>query len=180
MRPMYDVTNTGPTGSAAGDRYEFQDVLPGKYNFMAVVSEYRDGAAGRPRPLFAMQQQIEVGAKDLDLAVELTALPEIAGTVTFDAGCAPVPLRITMFNYPWGQSPDTMTGPDGGFTISAKYPGRVELYQVLPAADGDAPVRLLSARLGDRDVLRGGFEYPPAKAGPLSLTVSCPATRRLP
>jgi hypothetical protein len=175
------VANTGPTGSpTTEDRYEFQNVPPGKYTLFGVVSEYHDGLGKRPKPIFAIKRQVEIGTRDAILDIELVSLPEISGTVIFAEGCAPIPLRLSFVNWPWGDSPDTITGSNGEFVIAPIFPGTVQLYRVLPVSSDDAVPVLRSARLGDRDVLRDGFDYPPAKQESLQLMVSCRATGRLP
>ena len=181
LRPEHDVTNTGPTGSATGvDRYELQNVPPGKYTLLAVVSEHHDGSGERAKPIFGIQRHVEIGTRDTSADVELAALPEISGAVTFAEGCTPMPLRLSILNWPWGDAPDTITGSNGEFVIAPKFPGIVQWFRVSPVSGGDPPPVLRSARLGDRDILQDGFEYPPAQEAPLRLTVSCAATRRLP
>jgi hypothetical protein len=177
MRPEHDVTNTGPTGSpTTEDRYEFQNVPPGKYTLFAVVSEYHDGSDVRAKPIFAMRRQVEIGARDAIVDIELVALPEIPGTVTFAEGCAPMLLRLDILNWPYGDSLETLTGSNGEFVIAPKFPGTLEWFRVSPLSSGDAIPVLRAARLGDRDVLRDGFDYPPAKPETLQLTVSCRTT----
>ena len=179
LRSEHDLTRNSTNATTAGDRYAFENVSPGKYLLTAIVASLHEGPFGNSGTLFAVKREVDVGARDTDLALELGALQEIEGSVAFDAGCAPAPLRIGTVNYSAGEGPDIETAPDGRFRLPAGPPGRVML-RIIPTTSSQGPLRLTSVRMGDREVPVDGFEYPPVAPAALRLTVSCPDTRRLP
>lgn len=178
MRPDHDVANTGPSAIVTGDRYEIENVAAGKYLLTAVVNKFRSEPLGS-KTVFAIKREVDVGAQDIDLALELGALPEMEGSVVFEAGCTPTPVRVGSMNYPAGDGPAVAVAQDGRFRLPAQSPGRV-LLRVTRDSDSNDFLRLMSVRMGDRESPADGFEYPPVAPAALRVVVGCPATRRLP
>lgn len=163
----------------ARDDYEFSEVLPGKYTLMAVTRDAAsDSSDVNQKPVFGAMKKVEIGDRDMaGLDVALQPLRDIAGVVTFPEGCAAVPLRIRAQGHralSFGQV-EAVSGADGKFLLSGVATGRFTLY--ITTKEGNF-ARVSSIRLGDRDVLKDGFEMPYSGDDSLRVSVDCPQTRR--
>ena len=98
---------------------------------------------------------------------------DVAGVVSFPEGCTAVPLRIMVQGHnPLGfRQVEALSGVDGKFTLSGVSTGRFTLYI---AEQHGLSTHVSSIRLGDRDVLRDGFEMPYAGSDSLRVNVNCP------
>jgi hypothetical protein len=149
-----DYLASVPFGSGVPRPYQLTGVSPG--NYIVVAATQSPGATPWvPRPwIFGAVLRVEVGQGDIgNLDVQLQELPPIAGSVGFAEGCPPAPVRILS-----GFS-EAASGPDGSFVLRGMSPGHLSVNVIAPAGDW-----AISARLGDREVLRDGFDYPGASA----------------
>jgi hypothetical protein len=156
------------------DRFEFADVLPGKYLLRAATFAPHGPGVRDWKARLAGGQGIEVTDRDLDgLNVELQPLRDLPGMVTFSEGCDAIPVHIPVI--PFGLFPDSRlevaAGRDGKFVVSGLTPGR---YSLDTSNASHVP---LSASLGGRDVLRGGFEYPLPEGAELRIVMPCSGGR---
>ena len=152
-----------PFGSGVPRPYQLTDVSPGSY-IVVVATRSPGDTPWVPRPsVFGAMLRAEVGESDIgDLDVQLQELPPIAGSVGFAEGCTPAPVRII------GGSSSTTSGPDGNFVLSGISPGHFSVSAI--AAPG---VWAASARLGNREVLWDGFDYPVAAGEALRILMDC-------
>lgn len=160
---------------ATEEDFEIKGVLPGKYNLLAVTVSRDDPAAAKP--IIGAMQAVEVGEGGIDdLDVSLKPLPDIAGKVEFAEGCSPLQVRLSVRarNLIGPAHPDITSTPDGSFTLSALTPGRIMLY-ITPQPN----VRPSSVLLGDRDVLKDGFDYPVQEKQTLRVLMQCGPQRRV-
>jgi hypothetical protein len=172
------LNNEQHFATATADEWEILNVLPGKYTLLALTRALGDNPYNS-RPVFGALQNVEV--KDREVAgieVTLSPLPDLAGTVTFAEGCKPVPLRIRPQPSVWmiPAQGEATPAADGTFVLSRLTPGRYTLYVESPATF-QAPVT--SVRLGDREVLKEGFEVPLASPATLRVTVGCAGAGRV-
>jgi hypothetical protein len=172
----------GPFTMAQDDRYEFGQVLPGKYVLTALTRDVvaSTNLASDQHPVFGLVRSIEVGDRDLeDVDLELQPLSELTGTVTFATGCTAEPVRIRVS----GSNPvshthaDVVSGTDGSFVLSGLTPGHLTI-SITPVQNA-VPTGFSSAvRAGTRDLLKDGFDFPLQSNEPLQVTVNCGKTRR--
>ncbi|HJT86868.1 MAG TPA: carboxypeptidase-like regulatory domain-containing protein [Bryobacteraceae bacterium] len=163
-----------PFTTAQHDRFEFNDVVPGKYTLVALTREV-SGPFGRPdKGSLGARRPIEIGNRNDDsLTVELVPLREVTGTVTFPQGCsAPLHININAYSNLGASRADVPVGPDGAFTFGGLAPAHYTVGVL-----GPPTIAATSARLGDREVLRDGFDYPPPPGETLKITVGCPSGR---
>lgn len=167
------------SSSQAGGEFEFQDVLPGKYHLVALVREPSHELWQGPKPAWGVIRQVEVGDRDIEgLEVPLQPLGDLSGTVTFSEGCTAVPVRVFVsgLNPVGSVSNQTASGADGAFVLKGLTPASLTIS--VTAAGGW--VQVTSVLLGDREVSKEGFDYPPANNQTLHVTMSCPTGRKLP
>ena len=152
-----------------GDRFQATDLLPGKYLFEAFQW------AANPLDfsmvtVAAARRTVEVGTADAD-GIDLTLAPtlDIEGTVVFENGCAAAPVRI-MLRGDFAHARDLHAGTDGRFVLQHLIPENYKVY-VQPEAPTNAIAS--SAKLGDTEVLKDGFEATANTKGPLRITMSC-------
>jgi hypothetical protein len=170
------LSASGPFTTSTADQFEITEVLPGKYTLTAAAyAPSRVPFGGDQKPALGYTGQLDVGERGLDgLTVELQPLAEIAGTVVYEEGCKPAPVRIT--SQSTGRQVEVTAGPDGKFVVSGLSPGRVWLNvytQFANAAGWPA-----SVKLGDREVMNTYFDYPLAAAETLRVTMQCGQNRR--
>ncbi|HXN46518.1 MAG TPA: carboxypeptidase-like regulatory domain-containing protein [Bryobacteraceae bacterium] len=157
------------------DRFELTDILPGKYRLLAVTREQHDVWGADAKIVLTAARLIEVADKDVEgLDIELQPSRDLSGVATFTEGCAPVPVRIEA--HAFGPLASTVgsvaTGSDGKFVLSGFAPGHISLnISAIPGTSSAA--NPLSATLGDRDVLRDGFDYPFAADAVLRIVMGC-------
>jgi hypothetical protein len=147
-------------GVAKDGGFEIKDVPPGKYELLIYL-----GQAGLDsKLLWGGSQHVETGRQDAEhLTMDLQRLSETPGVVTFPKGCIASPVHITGGTFGF-RSVQTTSAMDGTFTLPAMVPGHAWI---------DRFPGLISATLDGRDILGGGFEYPPAEGATLRLAVSC-------
>jgi hypothetical protein len=142
--------------------YQLTGVSPG--NYIVVAATMAPGETpwvARPS-VFGAMLRVEVGQSDIgNLDVQLQELPSITGSVGFAAGCTPAPVRI------YGVSFEVTSGPDGSFVLSRISPGHSSVSVIAAGAWAT------SARLGDREVLRDGFDYPGTAGEALRILMDC-------
>jgi hypothetical protein len=155
------------------ESYSFEDVLPGRYTLLAVTFDAGgDPFGGNRKPVLGMKRSIEIGDQEMD-GVDLTLQPlaDLSGTVTFQEGCAAVPVHVAT----WPQGPigfgrlEAITAPDGSFVLPELAPGR---FRVNVSSPGQR-VSVTSMKLGDRDVMKDGIDSPVQGGEPLRIEVGC-------
>ena len=167
----------GQVATSGTEQFELEGVRPGKYNLLALTRESHGGPWGDDHtPILAANVRIDVpdgGAEGL--AVELQPLPNVRGLVSFAQGCAAVPVRIRgqCHNALGRCGAEAVSGSDGAFVLKSSVPGRLTLT-ARGEAISDRRLALMSAKLGDRDVLDGGFDYPFAGDAMLLIVMACP------
>jgi hypothetical protein len=179
----HGVVPTNPNGpfTTAQEDFEFHDVVPGEYTLMALT---RDAAAGFPnqKPMFGLLREIEVGDRDmLGYDLQLEPLRDLAGQVTFGAGCQAAPLDISANgSSPVSGPPATVTtAADGTFVLTGLTTGKLHLNVSWRSQPGFPP-RVSSIRLGKRDVLADGLEIPYLGNETLKIAIDCPTRGRRP
>jgi hypothetical protein len=152
--------------------------MPGAYTLVAATFELDPTShTYLGKAVWGGKVPIDVGEGGLDdLAIEMRALPEIAGTVKFAPGCTPGPVRIALAGSgtPLYTQPEVLSDSDGRFTLTGLFAAHYT-FGIRPKGGFGA---ITAARLGDRDVSTEGFDYPPADPGPLEITISCNAAGR--
>jgi hypothetical protein len=163
------LTKASGNATAAADRFEMEDMLPGKYTLMAETEQMSADGSGRNRKsLFGMQREVEIGERDsAGLDVELQPLTDVIGKVTFDEGCAagPVPVHLTGGGMMGIQQYSALSGADGTFTFGTFHPSPLSLSVGAPGTS--------TVFLGDREITRTGFDYPAPTAQALRIVVHC-------
>jgi hypothetical protein len=173
------LTNANGPFTTGGDDYEFHDVLPGKYTLMALTRDAStDPLGGNQKLVFGLTQPFEAGDRDMSgVDLVLQPLRDLAGAVSFPEGCTPFPVRINAnaFSALAPGQVETVSGADGKFVLHGLVPGKytVRVYSGAEPSNGYQPVRVASMRLGDRDVVRDGFESPVSGDQPLRIEVAC-------
>jgi hypothetical protein len=172
------LNTNGPFATTGTEQFELEGIRPGKYTLLALTRESHGGPwDGDQTPILAANVRIDVpdgGAEGL--AVELQPLPDVRGVVSFAQGCAAVPVRVRgeCHNTIGACRAETVSGSDGAFVLKGSAPGQMALT-ARGEAISDRRLALLSAKLGDRDVLDSGFEYPFAGDAILRIVMGCPA-----
>jgi hypothetical protein len=158
-----------PSASNILDAFEMREVRPGAYTLIAVT--YEHGNDGKPKPLLGAAQPVEISDHDTEgLTVEMHELPDLTGSVAFAPGCTPSPVVIKLS----GIAPisgfvrvETETDGQGAFMLSGLIPA---LYTLTASLRGST---VGSARIGSRDVLKEGLQYPAAESAPLKIELTC-------
>jgi hypothetical protein len=171
LRPGSGGLLTKADGNApvTGDRFEMEDLLPGKYTLMAETEQMSTDGSGRNRKsLFGMQREVEIGERDIaDLDVELQPLADVTGKVTFDKGCTagPVPVHLSGGGMMGVYQYSAVSGADGTFAFGTFPPSPLYLSVGAPG--------MSTVLLGDRDITKTGFDYPAPTPQPLRIVVHC-------
>jgi len=166
--------NTNQPFTNGRENYSFEDVLPGHYTLLAVIFETGvDPFGGNQKAVFGMKRSIEIGDQEMD-GVDLTLQPlaDLPGTVTFQEGCPAIPVRVSMYprgGFALGPAPMTTTAPDGSFVLQGVGPG----HRMVNVSGQSQGVYATSVKLGDRDVLKEGIDWPVSGAEPLRIEVGC-------
>ena len=176
----YDHLAKPLTTTSTGGRYEFPEVLPGKYNLIAVVKPNGSG------PLWGSLRRVDIpGADPALFDFDPAELPDLWGTVSADNGCpAPVPLQLWVSSNspPHIKQPHIEWGVDGSFRVTQLPPGDYILGYTHLNASGrivkGGSEWISASGLGEADVARNGFTFPSASGGPLKITIHCPGPRR--
>jgi hypothetical protein len=163
-----------PFTKTRSERFEITDVLPGKYWLSAATVQQSDPFTNVPKVILAGGRHIEVEDKDLrGLEVQLRPPQALPGTVTFQKGCTPVPLRVSASGFSrlgyWDS--EAMAAADGKFVLTGLVPGLDDL-DVRPVGGGRA--KAVSAVLGGRDVLQNRLEFPFPEGSTLQIVMGCP------
>ena len=158
------------------DAFDLKNFLPGQYVIEALEHDRSDPE--HPRTLMAGRRTVEVRDKDLD-GVEIPLLPavDIPGTVVFGESCPAVRVSVVlradsrMANF----APQDATAATRTFTLTGLVPGKYALT-ITPQPTGAATANgysVVSATLGDREVLRTGFEVTGQPAGAMRISIAC-------
>lgn len=162
--------------SVANGAFEIKNFLPGQYVVEAVTQDQAD--FGNPRTLLAGRRVVEVRDKDVD-GVEIAMQPpvDISGTVVFDEDCpvVPVSIRPEVSSRLISRTPQVTAEATGTFTLHSLIPGKYTLTIRPQPSDTAANYRysVVSAKLGDREVLQSGFELTGQPAGALRISIAC-------
>jgi hypothetical protein len=157
------------------DEYELNDVMPGKYTLSAVTYDASTGRiSGNHKALFGTLRDIEVGEGDMDgQDLTLDPLRDLSGTVTFRGACTPAPVLVRLTGSRLGRNPEAISGADGRFVLSGLTPARFALYTETRGGSGLPWTKVVSAHLGDRDVLKSGLEIPCGGDETLRIELEC-------
>jgi hypothetical protein len=171
-------------------QFEIRNVRPGKY---VVRAQTGDDWAKAGNFLVEQEVQVDDGdVTDLVLPLHLVEPAELSGTVVLENGTSPGPLDITLSrngsDIPFGGA---ISNDDGTFVLKGLLPGH---YSIMVMPDLRSPrvapddqgrvypyrgvirarrehVLLVSAYLGDKDVMKEGFFFDGIVIGTLRLTV---------
>jgi hypothetical protein len=172
-------------GDAGTGAFDLKNVPPGRYLVEALTIDNTD--LGHPRTLLAGRRTIEVRDKNVDgVEIAMQAPVDIQGEVFFDENCPAVPVSIvpSVESRLAAIARQFTSATAGRFTLTGLVRARYTL------AIGPQPPRTLagyrysvaSARLGEREVLRNGFELTGQPPGALRIEVTCsvpPAAREV-
>jgi hypothetical protein len=180
LTPEQDIANSNGPFTSGQDEYEFNDVLPGKYTIVAVTRDASsDPFGGNQKVLFGFMQHLEVAAHDMN-GVDLNLQPvrDLAGAIAFPDGCTPFPVTVDFDsrNQVAGGQTKIPVGTDGKFTAHSLATGHFTVSVSRP----DVFVRVASMRLGDRDVVKDGFDAPLSSDEPLLIQLACGNSGRQP
>ncbi len=171
----YSLAGSPPFTMATGDSYEFKDVLPGSYKLLALTRD----RAGDPwgynhKPVLGASLHLEIANQDLDgIDLPLQPLLDMPGIVTFAEGCSPEPLRVIVNGFTSLAESRAEATPDsqGRFVLRGLTPATLTV-RIEAVRSRLSPV-VLSGRIGERDVLKDGFDYPAPPDEMLRITVGC-------
>ena len=127
---------------------------------------------------FLAERTYKVGDTDIrDIVLTPRAIEpqDVTGKVIFEGGVQPHAIVVGLRRNT-GQVSSARTGDDGSFVIHGVLPGHYRIDVQATNSDsvaGIGPGFAVSARLGDREVLRQGFDLDGAPpGGPLQVTVT--------
>jgi hypothetical protein len=176
--PKVLLNSSGPYASAMQDEFELKDVLPGTYTLTATTREgfHDQPSGGKQRPIFGLSRQIVVGGADVNgLDLELLPLSDISGTVVFAEGCARLPVTVQVQIEPIAvvrRNQIVVDSTDGSFVLSGLSPGHITVSAVqIPGRRG--MIAASSIRLGAREVLDAGFDFPLNTDQALTVMMGC-------
>jgi hypothetical protein len=149
-------------------RFEITGVLPGRYTLIGVTMPPGETPWSLRPKIFGALLTVDVTDRDnRDLDIPLQELPAIPGVVMYAGSCAPDPVQIML---PGGEA-STVSGADGRFAFNSVKPGHLGVSVIAGRA------KIISARIGDREVLQDGFDYPAEGSAGLRILMSCSVTR---
>jgi len=161
-----------PPFALGQDQFALENIPPGKYTMYAETYEAPNILPDAVQSIvygYARDMQVAAG-NILDADITLMPLGGVAGVAAFREGCKPVPIRIVVSSpEPFNLGTRTLKGP-GQFSSGLLYPGR---YYVRVESENGPEVTAESIRLGDRDVLKNGFDAPYAGNAELTIRVGC-------
>lgn len=160
---------------SSGGRFAIEDVLPGTYILTAMTLErsYEDPVGMFNEPRFGLSRQITITAGEAPVFdLELLPLREIPGDLSFAPGCHRVPMSLMAEKANGVLTAFPVDPADGRFVLTRLRPGVVHVSAV-PESGSGLNISLTSIRLGDREVLRTGFDYPLQGDQRLHVTVGC-------
>jgi hypothetical protein len=156
--------------------FVIRHVPPGTYLLRTASGNYPPRAGD-----LLTEQKLQVAAADVTNVVaalhEVRAV-DVAGTVAADGGGTPPRLYIRLRAIS-GPGASVRSNEDGSFVLAGLLPGHYDI-QTLPdmtMVNGTVDVKLaagrvVSARLGDKEVLRTGFDLDGPPPGPLKIAFS--------
>jgi protocatechuate 3,4-dioxygenase beta subunit len=149
--------------------FVFRHVPPGTYTLVASSSQPRAPKAGD----FQITRQVAAASADVDTGVltlqELRAV-DLAGTVVMADGSALQPAMVSLRAGAGLQATASLKA-DGTFVFKGLLPGHYDSVVMRGEPARIAP-RAISAKLGDREVLRSGFDLDGTPGEPLRIVVS--------
>lgn len=162
---------------APGDgSFVIRHVPPGNYRLRASSGNYPPRAGD-----LLGEQKLQVVGADVTNVVaamhEVRAV-DVTGTVVTDGGGTPPRLRIGL-RAMIGPGVSVRSNEDGSFVLAGLLPGHydIQTFPDMTVVNGTVDVKLaagrvVSARLGDKEVLRTGFDLDGPPAGPLKIAFS--------
>jgi hypothetical protein len=143
--------------------FQLKGVSQGNYIATAIVTGPGESRMTRRPNLYGAVIRLQVSEKDINsLDIQLKELPPIPGVVSFAAGCPVVPVRFFM------AGAEAYSNSDGKFELKDMRPDFTPFYASATGAYAT------SALLGDREILREGFEYPVPPGTTMRVFMDCP------
>ena len=149
---------------AQNGEFTFRNVAPGSYILTAQAVEV-DPLTKQTTLTNGALRRVQVSEQATRLDLSLAAIPDLKGTVTFQEGCTPAPVRVLI----GGGS--ALTAADGSFTFTGMSPNTIRVW-VVPV-DESLPVSSASIRLGSREVTHEWFDYPGDGSPELNIVMKC-------
>jgi hypothetical protein len=171
-RPSLLFPDPEPVRTTTGE-FEFHAILPGTYTVTAVAA---DTALRAYQPVAGVTLVIEIkkgqeSASDLQLQL----LTEVKGQVVFAEGCKTVPVQIRAESAGLNRVSSMATSEAGGnFVLKIPSPAILRVSATPFGLPSSSP-RASSIRLGARDVLAEGLEYPTDGKNILTVYMTCAA-----
>jgi hypothetical protein len=144
--------------------FSFSNVAPGSYVVTARAVE-TDPLTKKVTFAKGALRRVQVSEQTTRLDLSLSAIPDLKGTVTFEEGCTPTPVRV----FVGGALSETAT--DGAFTFTGMAPGTIRTW-VAPVNES-MQVSSASIRLGNREVTHEWFDYPGDGSPELNIVMKC-------
>jgi hypothetical protein len=161
------IGRPGYSSGIKDDQFEVADLLPGKYTLVAQTRQMRPNGDDQ-KYLSGALREVEIGDRDITgLVIELQPLAEVTGKVAFAEGCpaAPVPVHLRGGGIMGVREYSAVSGPDGSFAFGTFPPSSLFI-----SAGGSGTATVF---LGDRDITKTGFDYPPPTPQPLRVVINC-------
>jgi protocatechuate 3,4-dioxygenase beta subunit len=158
-----------PSMASNGDlkgNFEIRGVVPGEYTIQA----FKRGADGKN---YIAMQPIDVHEANIDnIVLEFSPPGELKGRLSIEGRMLPanvdpqITLEPTVSSIGWGAGASVKA--DGSFTLSNVTPARYQVHTFGIPED----YYIKSVRLGDKDVLESGLDFPAGAGGALLIVVS--------
>jgi hypothetical protein len=169
-----ETFTTAPAMSRPSDgSFSIRHVPPGSFALRAEPA--RDSSGTIP---FLAQQRVEIGGanvRDIVLTYRAVEPVDVTGQVVFE-NRAPCQTNIGLQDRNSRTTPARMND-DGSFVVPGLPPGEYRVV-LLPIEGGrGCNSTLVSARLGEKEVLHEGFDIDGSPVGPLQITFASPTGR---
>jgi hypothetical protein len=151
--------------------FSFSHVTPGRYTLIAQTGS-DDGQPGDLRAEIPLEVS-GADVRDLVLRPHVIQTVDVPGTIVVEGGGPPGKMLVSL-RRTTGRGVSAHSDENGSFVLKALPPGH---YDIQVLADVPAVPETLvpkSARLGDLDVLRKGFDVDSQPLGPMKIALGKP------